>query len=63
MTKREALTILIRHAARDIGGVGCGVRPEIDEEAREKVRQAIKKLWREVYNFPIADTDLWNLGL
>jgi hypothetical protein len=61
MTEKEAVRILIRHAARDCTGAGCGVRTIPDREERLKVAEAVVKSWPEKY--PISTDDLFNLGL
>jgi len=59
MTKKEAIKILIESACRDIIGSGKGIR-DTTNEWREKVRQAIKKLWKEVYGRDMTESEKFN---
>ncbi len=62
MTKRNALEILIRWAARGAGGVGQGVSRGVAEGAeRAELIEAIRKLWP--YGYPLDASSLRNLGL
>jgi hypothetical protein len=61
MTKREALTTLIRAAIRDMEGQGRGIRLTTDDY-RKKVREAIEKLWPQAYGYPMNDNDRYNAG-
>jgi hypothetical protein len=63
VTTTEAVRILIKHAARDVAGQGCGLRNELSEQDRTKVREAVCKLYRSVYGFDASFSDLRNLGL
>jgi len=48
MTRREAIHILIEHAANDCIGSGCGPGHRIpSEEECERVAMAILKVWPE----------------
>lgn len=53
MTKKEAIHILIRHAASDCMGAGCGLGHSVPSE-KEKltVSRAILKVWPEKYYQP-----------
>jgi len=60
MTKREAIHILIRHAAADCQGVGCGPGHQIpSEKERNLVALAVLKVWPEKHCRP----NWFNLGL
>jgi len=61
MTKQEALHILIRNAAQNCAGVGQGIRHIPPASEKEKVKEAIRKVWP--YNFPCTDNQFRNLGL
>jgi hypothetical protein len=63
MTRQRALQILIEHAARDCVGAGCGYHTVPSEERRMEVSRAVRKLWRNAYDWPITDTDFLNLGI
>lgn len=63
MTRRRALEILVEHAAKNTSGAGHGMRPEMTLETRELVRDAVVRVWPEIYNFPVNDMALRNLGL
>lgn len=63
MTKREALQILIDHAARNVAGVGCGIRPEISKDELARVVEAMSIAWREAYGFEMQHDDLFNRGI
>jgi len=60
MTKKEAIHILIDHAAKDCAGAGCGPGHQIpSEEERLRVSAAIMKVWPEKHYTP----SWFNLGL
>lgn len=63
MTKRQALTILFKAAGRDAAGVGVGIRQIPSEEKRMEIARAIKRLWRDAYNFDPQASDFSNMGL
>jgi hypothetical protein len=63
MTRREALQVLIKHAAADCNGAGTGIRTVPDRAERERVREAVKKLFREAYGREMDDSDAFNLKL
>ena len=54
MTKKEALKILIESSKRDIVGQGLGFR-STTEEWREKVRKAIRKMYKYAYGYELTD--------
>jgi len=60
MTRKQALQILIRAATNDIGGQGRGYRSTTDEW-RDKVKEAIEKIWKDTYGFEMSDSDRFNL--
>lgn len=63
MTRTEAIRILISHAARNVSGTGCGIRPEISSKDRDLVSQAVSRVYKEAYGYD-ADTNVFfNLGL
>jgi hypothetical protein len=49
MTKREAIALLIEHAARNCAGVGCGIRALPSAEEKQRVAQAVRKVWPLAY--------------
>jgi len=60
MTKREAIHILIEHAASDCIGAGCGSGHQVpSEKERNQVAMAILKVWPEKQYGP----NWFNLGL
>ena len=59
MTRKEAIHILIEHAAANCAGTGCGIRSEISENQRIQVAKAILKVWPEKQYGP----NWFNLGL
>jgi len=61
MTKQEAMITLIGHAAMNIAGVGQGIRQQVNEEEKDKVKQAIFKLWP--HKWPMGRGDWYNMGL
>lgn len=63
MNKKEATDILIRHAAANVVGVGCGIRGGTSREERALVIEAIKTLWPTVHGFACGANELRNLGL
>lgn len=63
MTTRDAIRILIKHAAQDVAGQGCGLRVPLSETDRDKVREAVRKVFRTVNGRDCGTTDLYNLGL
>jgi len=63
MTQRRALQVLIRHAAANVAGVGCGIRPVLSTEAKEDVSAAVRAMWRRAHGYPMSDSDWFNLRL
>lgn len=63
MSKKEAMQILIRHAAANCAGVGQGIRTMPSEQERERVKEAIVKLYPAAYGYPVDSSVLFNLGL
>ncbi len=67
MTKveREHLLVLMLHAARDVAGVGCGLRPEAKADEKARVRAAYVWAWGKAYGarVPCGDNELYNAGL
>ena len=60
MTKREAIHILIEHAASDCRGAGCGPGHQVPSyEETHRVVEAILKVWPEKDREP----NWFNLGL
>lgn len=53
MTRKEALHILIQHAANDCMGAGCGPGHQIPPETeRVRVAQAVAQVWPEKHYGP-----------
>jgi hypothetical protein len=63
MTLRKALQVLIRNAAENQAGVGCGVRQLPADEERRLVAQAIEKVWSKAYTYPFGPSERANLRL
>jgi hypothetical protein len=63
VTRRNAIQILIKHAADDIGGTGRGLRTLPSTEERNNVRQAIQRLYKDAYGRYADENDLFNLGI
>ena len=59
MTKRDALRILIESGSRDLRGQGLGMRCTT-ETWREKVREAIRKLFKDAYGYEMTSSDEFN---
>jgi len=57
MTKKEAKIILMESALRDIRGTGLGYR-STTEKHRERVRQAIKIIHKDVYGHEIDEFNI-----
>lgn len=57
MKKREALRILLESAQRDVKGNGRGFRTST-LEYRNRVKEAVKKIWKDAYGREISDNDL-----
>ena len=60
---RQALQILIDNAAKNVAGVGVGIRPIITSKTRTQVRDAILQVWWCAYSFECDESALRNLGL
>lgn len=58
MTKRQAIMILIAHAAKNAIGGGLGYHAVPSAPELEKLAQAIEKVWPEAYVIP-----WFNLGI
>lgn len=53
MTRKEAILILIEHAAKDCAGSGCGPGHRIPSDSRRLVvARAILKVWPEKHYGP-----------
>lgn len=63
MTRMQALRILIEHAAQNVSGVGCGIRPDVDEKTKARVGEAVSKVWLTAYQRRICEADYFNLRL
>lgn len=63
MTRREALEVLVGHAAANVAGVGCGVRPEMSAEQRQRVADAVLKVWPLFRSYSPGENDFHNLKL
>lgn len=63
LTKRHAIQVLIEHAARDVAGVGCGVRQEWSRDKHDHVVFVIRFIWTDAWHFPCDDNSLRNMGL
>jgi len=59
----RAMQILIDHAARNVAGTGCGVRPEIKEKEIKEVREAIKRVWSFAYKHEFNEQEFYNRGI
>lgn len=58
MTKRQAINILIQHAAENAAGCGRGIRSIPSAERIEELKWAILKVWPNEY--PV---EWFNIGL
>ncbi len=63
MTKKEALKILIKNAARLAAGSGTGIRENLTEKTIDEVREAIKTLYKDAYGQEFYENVLFNRGL
>lgn len=63
MTTRDTIRILIKHAAQDVAGQGCGLCVPLSETDRDKVREAVRKVFCTANGRDPDKTDLYNLGL
>lgn len=63
MTKRQAMRVLIRHAAENCAGAGCGVRPMLTVSERSAVSAAICRLWKDAYGHDVSESVFLNLNL
>lgn len=63
MKKKDALALLITHAARNVSGNGTGIRPELSHDEGERVAEAILSVWRMVYPWGPYPSDFHNIGL
>lgn len=61
MTKKEAIRLLIEHAAKNCVGAGCGFHTVPSHDVQVDVSRAILKVWPESY--PIDRNVFRNLGL
>ncbi len=62
LTQKRALQVVLTHAARNVAGVGCGVRPAINREEQELVQRAIEVLWPKAHGYEMLHNDWFNLG-
>ena len=63
MKKRDAVAILIRHAAQNIQGSGCGFRIVVTQTEAASVVEAIEKLWSMAYRFPLDNNQRYAIGI
>lgn len=63
MTLRHAIQVVIRHAARDAAGTGCGIRDAIPIAERTQLDEALPIVWRRAYGFEMGEHDWFNLRL
>jgi hypothetical protein len=63
MKRKDAIALLIRHAAGNVSGNGTGLRPELSPREGERVAEAILSVWRLVHSWGPYPSDFHNLGL
>jgi hypothetical protein len=63
MNRRQAIQILIEHAASDCRGAGVGIRTIPSDAERQRVAEAVRKVWLMAYSTGCDDSALCNLGL
>lgn len=63
MTTRQAVRILIRHAAANVRGTAQGIRPAITDTERAEVREAVEHVFHDAFGREMDDSDRFNLGL
>jgi len=63
VTQRQAMAIVIRHAARALTGDGCGIRKGLEPTERAELESAIEIVWPRAYNFPLDNSQRFNLGM
>lgn len=63
MKEDEAIQILIKHTADNLRGSSCGISSIPSKSKREEAIQAIEKMWRKAYGFPLRESDRYNLGI
>lgn len=63
MTVRRAIQVLIQHAAANVAGVGCGIRPVIASADKQELSLAIRTMWSRGYGYPMSESDWFNLRM
>lgn len=63
MTQRQAMAIVLRHAARALTGDGCGLRRGLDLAERAELEEAIEIVWPKAYGFALDNSQRFNLGM
>lgn len=63
MKENEAIQILIEHTRDNLTGSGCGIRSIPSISRRKKAIQAIEKMWRKAYGFPLRESDRHKLNV
>lgn len=63
ITRNQALRILIRHAASDVAGAGCGIRMAITDAERMQVARAVARVHLEAHGYHADGAVFSNLGI
>jgi len=63
MTKKQALQLLIEHAAENVAGVGVGLRSTPSDTVKVLVREAIEKLFPDAHGREMDRNDFFNMRL
>lgn len=58
MTERKAVQVLIATTRDFLIGSGRGISQELSDMRRERIKEAMRKLWHKAYNFEPSDNDL-----
>lgn len=63
MSVSRAIQVLIRHAAANVAGVGCGLRPVVSTDERQELSLAIHTMWMRGHGYPMSGSDWFNLRM
>lgn len=62
MSKREATAVLMWAASQWYGGAGCGIRSVPTDEQRERIREAVIRLFPDTMRLEPTEQNLSNAG-
>jgi hypothetical protein len=62
MKLKDAIKVLIKHAGRDAGGTGTGIRSAPTPDEMRELTAAVRVAWKYAYGWESSNSDLTNYG-